>query len=139
MIITGIVEHGDARGRQLGFPTANIAFSDPGIDDGVWTAVVETGEAGWAAAAVSIGRRSTFYAQQGQRLLEAHLLDFDQDLYGQVLRIRLTGLLRRQQSFPSLADLVMQLREDVGATRTWAATNCPWLLAPTRRPSEVGA
>lgn len=139
MIINGIVEHGDARGRQLGFPTANIPFSDPGVGDGVWAAVVETGDAQWAVAAVSIGRRSTFYAQQGQRLLEAHLLDFDQDLYGRALNVHLGDKLRHQQSFASMETLVAQLHADVEATRTWAAKNCQWLLVPTRRTSSVSA
>lgn len=139
MIIHGIVEHGDARGRQLGFPTANIPFSDPRVEDGVWAAVVETGDAQWAVAAVSIGRRSTFYAQQGQRLLEAHLLDFDQDLYGQVLSVHLADKLRHQQSFVSLEALVAQLHADIEATRTWADTNCQWLLSPARQTSRVSA
>lgn len=139
MIITGIVEHGDARGRQLGFPTANIPFSHPEIEDGVWTAVVETGDAQWAVAAVSIGRRSTFYTHEGQRLVEVHLLDFNQDLYGQVLRVHLTDRIRGQQSFLSLEALITQLHADVDATRSWATANCPWLLTPSRRTSEVRA
>jgi riboflavin kinase/FMN adenylyltransferase len=119
-LVEGTVEPGDARGRLLGFPTANLTLHDEQIPDGVWTAVVEVPSRGSVIAAVSIGRRRTFYTE-GERLLEAHLLDFDQDIYGEQLRVRLCQKLRTQRSFASIDDLTEQLRSDVEATRTWAA------------------
>lgn len=128
-VIEGVVEHGDARGRTLGFPTANIALTDHEIADGVWAAQVQIGPRTWAVAAVSVGRRRTFYAGEGPRLLEAHLLDFDGDLYGQTLRIELITQLREQQSFSDVHTLTEQLHRDIEATRAWAATHYPWLLS----------
>ncbi|WP_344119987.1 riboflavin kinase [Kocuria aegyptia] len=128
-VIEGVVEHGDARGRTLGFPTANIALTDLEIADGVWAAQVRTGSEIWAVAAVSVGRRRTFYTGEGSRLLEAHLLDFDGDLYGQTLRIELITQLRDQQSFSGIHALTEQLHRDIEDTRAWAATHCPWLVS----------
>jgi FAD synthase len=124
-IVEGIVEHGDARGRQLGFPTANLPLHDMQVLDGVWAAVAEVAPGESLIAAVSIGRRRTFYAGGGERLLEAHLLDFDRDIYGRPLRVALHAKLRTQRSFASVEDLTAQLRRDVRATRAWAAEHYP--------------
>jgi riboflavin kinase/FMN adenylyltransferase len=129
-VIQGIVEHGDERGRTLGFPTANIQLSDDQIEDGVWAAVIRTDSGKSSVAAVSVGRRRTFYAQEGNRLLEAHLLDFNDDLYGQKLTVALAVKLRDQQAFPSVDALAAQLRRDVAATRNWAQKHYPWLVPP---------
>jgi riboflavin kinase/FMN adenylyltransferase len=145
-VVEGIVEHGDARGRTIGFPTANLPLPDtdfaPGaeVEDGVWAAQVRIGPEEWAIAAVSVGRRRTFYGKQGERLLEAHLLDFSGDLYGHTMRVELTAKLRGQQSFPTVQALMEQLHRDVEATRQWAATHRPWLLTaqgPTTREKEL--
>jgi FAD synthase len=135
-VIEGTVERGDQRGRTLGFPTANIPIAGNPELDGVWAGLVETGTESFAVAAVSIGRRRTFYDGDGERLLEAHLLDTDQDLYGQQLRVHLLEKLRPQATFPSVDALVEQLRADVGRTREWAVRNQPWLISPAQ---AVGA
>ncbi|MDE8671051.1 riboflavin kinase [Pseudarthrobacter sp. H3Y2-7] len=127
-VVEGTVEHGDARGRLLGFPTANLILHNEQIQDGVWTAIVEIPSHGSVVAAVSIGRRSTFYTE-GERLLEAHLLDFDQDIYGEHLQVKLFKNLRIQRSFASIVELTEQLKRDVEATRTWAAKHYPVFLA----------
>lgn len=126
-VVEGTVEHGDARGRLLGFPTANLSLLNEQIQDGVWTAVVEVPSHGSVIAAVSIGRRSTFYTE-GERLLEAHLLDFDQDIYGEQLQVKLFQNLRIQRSFASIVELTEQLKRDVEATRAWAAEHYPAFL-----------
>src|SRR5690349_13767408 len=85
----GVVEHGDARGREIGFPTANISLAHDGIPDGVWVGTVRIDpEAGGKTylAAVSMGRRPTYY-RKGIRLLEAHLLDFNGDMYGRTVEV----------------------------------------------------
>jgi len=130
-VIEDIVEHGDARGRTIGFPTANLPLPDTGVEDGVWAAQVRIGADEWAVAAVSVGRRRTFYGTEGSRLLEAHLLDFDGDLYGRTMRVELVTKLRGQQSFASVHALTEQLRRDVEATREWAGVHCPWHLSNT--------
>jgi FAD synthase len=68
-------------------------------------------------AAISLGRRPTFYAESGLLLLEAYLLDFDGDLYGQAARVRFHRRLRGQERFDSVDDLIAQMARDVEAVR----------------------
>jgi len=70
-------------------------------------------------AALSLGRRPTFYAESGMLLLEAHLLDFEGDLYGQDARVRFLHRLRGQERFASADALVDQMNRDVETTRDW--------------------
>ncbi|WP_395399378.1 riboflavin kinase [Arthrobacter sp. UC242_113] len=130
IVIEGIVEHGDQRGRLLGFPTANIPLTDEGIEDGVWGALVKVEPQRWAVAAVSVGRRRTFYAAKGQRLLEAHLLDFDEDLYGRTVSVELDVKLRPQRAFPDIQSMSEQLHRDVEQAREWGAAQYPALVLP---------
>jgi FAD synthase len=116
----GIVEHGDALGRELGFPTANIPVTDEALEDGVWIGLVRCGWDNWRPAAVSIGRRRTFYSEDGPRLLEAHILDFQGDLYGTLMQVQLSAKIRSQEHFPTAQALIDQMHQDVHATRQWA-------------------
>ena len=88
--VRGVVRHGDARGRKLGFPTANVAVPAeiqlPA--DGIYAGWFEDAGGDVHSAAISLGRRPTFYEEADVSLLEAHLLDFDGDLYGQLARVR---------------------------------------------------
>lgn len=119
--VRGYVEHGDARGRLLGFPTANVSVDHSVAADGVWAALVTVDSAGpEIPAAVSIGRRTTFYGRTGQRLLEAHLLDVEMDLYGSLLDVRLYRQLRPQRRFNDVDALVAQMHRDIQTTREWA-------------------
>jgi riboflavin kinase/FMN adenylyltransferase len=122
----GLVEHGDHRGRTIGVPTANIAVPSTLLlpVEGVYAGVVITQDDQRYAAAISLGRRATFY-EDGWELLEAHLLDFDDDLYDTTLRVQFTDHLRKQQRFPSIDDLVDQLRLDIALVRELAPLNQP--------------
>jgi riboflavin kinase/FMN adenylyltransferase len=121
--VRGPVEHGDGRGRELGFPTANVSVPEriclPA--DGVYAGTFIGEDGHERVAALSIGRRPTFYADQGLLLLEAHLLDFDGDLYGQRAKVRFHRHLREQERFDSVDELIAQMGRDVAATREWAA------------------
>ncbi|MCU1403753.1 MAG: riboflavin kinase [Glaciihabitans sp.] len=130
--ITGVVEHGNAWGRLLGFPTANLPLDNHDVD-GVWAGTVrfveganeETGNPGREVeyvAAISIGTRQTYYSD-GVRLLEAHLLDFAGDLYGIPITVGLHELVRGQVKFAGSDELVAQLIVDVQDVRHWAASN----------------
>ncbi len=111
--MAGEVVHGDERGRELGFPTANLipeeALACPG--HGVYACL-----AAGRPAAVSIGVRPTFTTGRGE-LIEAYVLDFDGDLYGSHLRIEFLERLRGERRFDSPAALVEQMRRDVERTR----------------------
>jgi riboflavin kinase/FMN adenylyltransferase len=109
----GQVVAGDRRGRELGFPTANIVPDEslvcPG--HGVYAA-----RADGACAAVNVGVRPTFGTGRGV-LVEAYLLDRDVDLYGQTLRLEFMQRLRGERRFDSVQALVERMREDVSQTR----------------------
>jgi riboflavin kinase/FMN adenylyltransferase len=127
--IHGFVEHGDHRGRTIGFPTANVAVPGDILlpDDGVY--------AGWYLrpdheshpAAINIGRRPTFYEETGLLLVEAHLIDFDGDLYGESARVRIAARLRGEVRFDGIDALKRQLAIDVEHTREICATRDPGL------------
>jgi riboflavin kinase/FMN adenylyltransferase len=110
----GEVEHGDHRGRTLGVPTANLSVYSSLLipQEGVYAGVAITEDGAAYPAAISLGRRATFY-EDGWELLEAHLLDFDGDLYGTRLRVLFTEHLRKQHRFTSVEELVAQLRIDI--------------------------
>ncbi|HEY5856635.1 MAG TPA: 3,4-dihydroxy-2-butanone-4-phosphate synthase [Aldersonia sp.] len=119
--IRGVVAHGDQRGRELGFATANIELDTRTHHlfpaDGVWAGRCVLPDSRSIPAAVSIGRRSTFYGHAGARLLEAHLLDFDEDLYGADITVHLDHWIRGQKAFTSKEDLIAALEDDVRRTR----------------------
>jgi riboflavin kinase/FMN adenylyltransferase len=120
--VRGTVERGDARGRALGFPTANV-----GVPaniclplDGVYAGTFAGVDGIARPAAISAGRRPTFYAEAGMFLVEAYVLDFDGDLYGQEARVRFTRRLRGQERYDDLDDLIAQMRRDVERVRELA-------------------
>jgi riboflavin kinase / FMN adenylyltransferase len=113
----GPIVHGDKRGRTLGFPTANLV-PEPQLvvpDHGIYAcrATVD-GEA--HVAAVNVGVRPTFTTGRGL-LVEAYLLDFDADIYGQELRLEFLERLRGERRFESVDALVEQMGRDVQQTR----------------------
>ncbi len=116
--VRGVVEHGDHRGRTIGFPTANLALPEhvqlPA--DGVYGGWYETGTGAVRLAAMNLGRRPTFY-DEGTRLLEAYVLDFEGDLYGDQARVSFGVRLRDELKFDSVDELVTQMHADVTATR----------------------
>jgi riboflavin kinase/FMN adenylyltransferase len=121
--LDGVVERGDERGRELGFPTANLrtdawaAVPADGVYAGrafrldEWGRTV--GELGLAA--VSVGTNPTFEVRQ--RRVEAYILDFDRDLYGDALGVEFAHRLRGMEKFDSVPALVAQMRADVARTR----------------------
>ena len=117
--ITGAVVGGERRGRQIGFPTANVDVLGQLIPaDGVYAATAVLDHGTERPAALSIGTNPTFDGPA--RTVEAHLLDFDGDLYGRPLTLRLRRWLREQERYPGVDALVAQLRRDVAATRAAA-------------------
>jgi riboflavin kinase/FMN adenylyltransferase len=117
--VRGVVAHGDERGRQLGFPTANVSL--PGYialpADGVYAGWYQRPDGARRPAAISIGRRPTFYRDAKLSLLEAYVLDFEGDLYDEPARVEFVAHLRSQARFESAHDLVEQMGRDVATTR----------------------
>lgn len=118
--VRGDVVQGDQRGRLLGFPTANVEVSNrlclPA--DGVYAGHYERPDGTVHDCAINLGRRPTFYEHAETSLLEAHLLDFDGDLYGERAIVRFTHFLRSERKFDGVDALIEQLRSDVEHART---------------------
>ncbi len=115
--IRGVVCRGAGRGRVLGFPTANLDAIDNLIpDDGVYAAfAIIEGLASVCPAACHIGPNVTF--GESKRTVEAHILDFDGDLYGRILELDILERLRPSRSFAGSGDLLRQIRIDLDRTR----------------------
>jgi riboflavin kinase/FMN adenylyltransferase len=108
---------GDGFGRELGFPTANLAAQALVLPPtGVYAAVARLEERTWPAA-VNIGRRPTVARAEDRLHVEAHLLDFEGDLYGRELELTFVERLRQEQRFPSREALAAQIAQDVSQTR----------------------
>ncbi len=115
----GPVVTGDQRGRLLGFPTANVEVSNlmslPA--DGVYAGWYERPNGDVHPCAINLGRRPTFYEHADSSLLEAHLLDFDGDLYAEMASVRFTHFLRSERKFDGVDALIAQLALDVEHAR----------------------
>jgi riboflavin kinase / FMN adenylyltransferase len=116
--VSGVVAHGDERGRELGFPTANLipeeTLAYPG--HGVYACLADG-----RPAAVSIGVRPTFDTGRGE-LIEAYIVDFEGDLYGRTLTLEFLARLRGERRFDDAEALVEQMERDVQATKEIAGT-----------------
>lgn len=115
----GPVEVGDQRGRLLGFPTANVAVPAPIClpADGVYAGWYERPDGTRHRCAINLGRRPTFYDHAETSLLEAHLLDFDGDLYGETAKVHFVAFLRSERKFDGIDSLVAQLKLDIEHAR----------------------
>lgn len=117
-LLEGEVVKGDRRGRELGFPTANIVPDEALVYPGHG---VYAGFANEHPAAIHIGVRPMFETGRGV-LVEPHLIDFEGDLYGQTLRIAFIARLRGEKRFPSVEELIAQMHRDVEVTRELCAS-----------------
>jgi len=114
--IEGVVQHGDKRGRQLGYPTANLALDDyqrPAY--GIYAVRVRLPDGREQAGVASLGIRPTF--DPPVELLETYLFDFGGDLYGQTIEVALHHYLRGEEKFASLDALTAQMRSDEAEAR----------------------
>ncbi len=117
-VFSAEVQHGERRGRELGYPTANLTptagYCTPGHGVYAGRAQIAGGEV--KIAAISVGMRPMFESGLGE-LIEAYLLDFDGELYGQQLRVEFLQRLRGEESFESVDALKRQMAADVEAAR----------------------
>jgi riboflavin kinase/FMN adenylyltransferase len=116
--LTGPVIHGDGRGKKINIPTANIAYPPEKLipANGIY--------ATWAwvdgkkyPAATSIGIRPTFTPEESVSHVEAHILDFKRDLYGQEIKLEFVEYLRPEEKFPSVEALLEQIHADIAHAR----------------------
>jgi len=114
--IKGIVESGDRRGRELGYPTANIVLGDyqrPRY--GIYAVRATLDDGSEHPGVASLGIRPTF--EPPQELLETHLLDFDGDLYGRQIEVALHAFIRDEKKFDDIAALIAHMKEDEAKAR----------------------
>ncbi len=125
--LRGVVGHGDKRGRELGFPTANLEV-DKQVQlcaDGVYAGWYLRPDGTRHQTAVSVGRQPTFFESRPYSLVEAHLLDFQGDLYDEMGTVELVSQLRGQVKYVSVDALVDQMTVDVAQTRRALAGASP--------------
>ena len=141
--VTGTIVHGDARGRELGYPTANFGFDEPVAlpPNGVYAVRV-----GWggeqllspdrqADGVASLGVRPTFGG--GERVLEAFLFDFAGDLYGKRMRLEFIRHQRGERRFGSVESLISQMDRDAQRARRILAGSAHSSAAPSASPSRA--
>lgn len=118
--LAGTIVHGTHRGRTLGFPTANLNIPVERLlpAQGVYICRAQLAEETYGAV-TNVGTRPTF--DHGETTVEAHLLDFSRDIYGQRLRLDFLARLRPESKFASAHALSAQLRQDVAQARAWLA------------------
>ena len=113
--ITGIVVKGDSRGKELGFPTANIAPKHAIVPaNGVYAVRLSVRDALYEGVA-NIGLRPTF--GKDQPTIEVHVFDFNEDLYGEEISLFFMGRLREERKFSSAAELIRQIHTDIAEAR----------------------
>lgn len=117
--IEGTVVKGDQRGRQIGFPTANLSIGEEILlpRDGVYACWYKRPDGARHMAAVNIGRRPTFQTDGSKSILEAHLLGFDGELYGESGQVEFVDYLREERQFDGVDALTSQLKSDIQASQ----------------------
>jgi riboflavin kinase/FMN adenylyltransferase len=117
-IIEGVVAHGDGRGKELGYPTANLSIENELIPArGVYVAAVDDGDPLLRPAVANLGVRPTF--GEGEVTVEVHILEGAGDLYGRRIRCLFFQFLRPEKKFPSPGALKAQIAEDVERARRY--------------------
>lgn len=113
VVLTGKVIHGKALGRTVGMPTANIEVTNKNLlpESGVYATRIKMGDETYLAV-TNIGLRPTVDNEQ-QVTVEAHILDFNQDIYGQVVELEVHKFLRPIQKFGSLEEVQQQVKKDI--------------------------
>lgn len=122
-IIRGEVVHGDARGRTMGFPTANVRAEEAYVipANGVYAVKVLV-HGTWHDGVLNIGLKPTFKTGETVQSVEAHLFDFDQDIYGETVTVALMSYIRPERKFSSIQELIAQITADSEEARQRLST-----------------
>ncbi|MGB2266696.1 MAG: bifunctional riboflavin kinase/FAD synthetase [Akkermansiaceae bacterium] len=121
--VLGEVIEGRQLGRQWGFPTANLrVFNEQLPADGVWCVTARLGDGSVVKGVGNLGVRPTVEGGEAKRMLEVHLLDFNQDVYGEAMEVEFLKYIRPEQKFESIEDLRGQIQRDVDACRHFHAS-----------------
>lgn len=121
--LQGLVSHGDQRGRGIGFPTANLDYAREKVmpAGGIYACWAYVGDEKHMAA-VNLGTNPTFTPDKRTLNVEAYLLDFDRDIYGEMMKLEFVARLRNELKYASVDALVRQINTDVAQTRELLGT-----------------
>jgi riboflavin kinase/FMN adenylyltransferase len=116
--LQGLVTHGDQRGRGIGFPTANLGYAREKVlpAGGIYACWAYVRDERYKAA-VNLGTNPTFTPDKQTLNVEAYLLDFDRDIYGEMMRLEFIARLRDELKYASVDALIKQIQTDVEQTR----------------------
>ena len=115
--ISGTVVYGNRRGRELGFPTANIASQTEVLpSDGIYATLFNV-DGKWWPSVSSIGVNPTF--EEGRHTIETYILDFDRDIYDKAIKLAFAKKLRDEKKFADVSGLIAQIQDDVEVTRSF--------------------
>ena len=117
--LRGVVVEGDRRGHTWGFPTANVAVPSDMLlpEPGICAGYLVRSDGSCLNAAIYLGNRPTVYGEEGEVVLEAHVLDWEGDLYGEHVAVRFTDRIRSDVAFNTFDELVEQIRLDCDEAR----------------------
>ena len=110
--------HGDGRGRHIGIPTANIAAWPKQLMplNGIYASTVDLKDKSYSAV-VNIGNRPTFYQPPAKQTIETHVLDFNREIYGKIIKVSFIERLRPELRYSSAEELMTQIQNDIQETR----------------------
>ncbi|MWC26519.1 bifunctional riboflavin kinase/FAD synthetase [Paenibacillus sp. MMS18-CY102] len=133
--VQGTVVHGHARGRTIGFPTANLGLIAPYVTPrlGVYAVFAEVGGVTYSAV-MNHGMKPTFKDGETAPVMEVHLLDYAGDLYGQKMAVRFHAFLRAERKFESIDELIAQISRDRDEAQNRLAQAAEAIVSPTKRP-----
>ncbi|MFD0711320.1 bifunctional riboflavin kinase/FAD synthetase [Paenibacillus sp. GCM10027626] len=117
--IAGTVVRGDGRGRSIGVPTANLGLSEAYVIPklGVYAIETELASGECIPGILNVGVKPTFHDHLPEPVMEAHLFDFDRDIYGQILKVRLLTYIRAERRFGSVQELIQQIGKDIAEAK----------------------
>ncbi|WP_248893825.1 riboflavin kinase [Bacillus methanolicus] len=115
ILICGKVVHGMKKGRELGFPTANVCADAGLLENGVYGVLVSLNGKQYQGI-MNIGVKPTFESNL-EKTIEVHLLDFQNDIYGELIECQLLFKVRDERKFPSIDFLINQIKEDIRYAR----------------------
>ena len=122
--VLGEVIKGRQLGRQLGFPTANLrVFNEQLPADGVWCVSASLANGNTISGVGNLGVRPTVEGAEAKRMLEVHLLDFEEDIYGMTMEVEFLHYIRSEQKFGSVEELSKQIERDVERCRAFHAAH----------------
>jgi riboflavin kinase/FMN adenylyltransferase len=139
--VRGTVVPGDRRARDLGFPTANVAVAEEILlpADGIYAGWYQRPDGSRLPAAISLGRRPTFYPEGAPLLLEAHILDFAGDLYNEEARVSFVARIRDEERFDTVEELVDQVGRDLAEVRKRLGGQAPGASLSRAREDPAGS